>query len=179
MNATPLRRLSDATAAATSAITLRAAFTPAKAVDKSMLAGVASVAAGTGDMVHLIRTGDKVQLSEGLSRGVANVAQFIGGLMLMSKSSDANVKAAGATLSVGGTLIKAADHYIPETKSIYANRIAKGAVLGTATAAVVQLAGGALRSSYEHFNPRALVITGTLFAAAGAISAACAQGSAK
>jgi hypothetical protein len=182
---TTIRRVSDAATVAASTLVVRnAAKVGAQMLSKApviqdhlvrntLLAGSASVAAGTFDMIQLIRKGDKHD-DVAVTRGIGNSAQIIGGLMLMSKSANPDMKASGAVLIATGAIGKALDSYIPQTKSRFANNMIKGAVAGAATASVIMLAQGRLTSTFDGpFNPRAMLVTAAVGSVIGGIVAAC------
>ena len=169
-NLTSFRHVPDLASATAAAFTMKAAFTKAP-VEKSLLAGTASVAAGTVDLVQLIRKGDTVSIGHGATRGIGSAAQVIGGFMMMSKTGNPDAKMVAATLAISGSLAKATDTYLPYASCGYLNGAIKGAIVGSSVSMIVQGMDGRL-GGWSAFNPRAVAVTGTIGAVIGIIATA-------
>lgn len=181
---TTIRRVADAATLAGTAVVVRnaakvgaqmlqkAPVIQDKLVRNTLLVGSASVAAGTFDMIQLVRKGD-AHGDVAVTRGISNTAQIIGGLMLMSKSANPDAKAAGGALVATGAIAKSIDHYIPQTTNRFANNMLKGAVAGASVATIVMFGQGRLSSTFDGpFNPRAVLITAAIGSVIGGIVAA-------
>jgi hypothetical protein len=175
MSVQPLvRTAANTVSAAAASVVLRSAFNAAPVVTNTLMTGLATTAAGTYDMVDLItHSNDRTKFSEVATRGVGSASQIIGGLMFMSKSSNPDVKAAAATLSVGGSLMKVVQAHV---KNSYASGIAQGAILGVSIATIFQLSQGVLNTAARGFggtfNTRALIVCGAIGVTAAAIGTA-------
>lgn len=166
-NLNPIARSAANTiSATTAAVVLRTAF-KAGPVANTLTTGMISTATGAYDLVNLItNSSDQTKVSEGVHRGIGSAAQIIGGLMFMSKSEDVGVKAAAATLTVAGSLVKLVDQRV---SSSYGKAVAQGSIYGVATATIFQAASyGGMRD----FSPRALIICGAIGATAAVIGVA-------
>jgi len=143
-------------------------------VTNTMLAGSASVLAGTFDLAQRIRKPEGKD-HEMVTQGLGSTMQIVGGLMLMSKSDNRDVKTAAGAVAIGGTVAKAIDRYIPSGKSTYLNYALKGAVAGVTASTVLQTFDSRMSLTSGNgmfFTPRALAVTATVGAVIGTIAAA-------
>ncbi|MBC7544484.1 MAG: hypothetical protein H7338_17320 [Candidatus Sericytochromatia bacterium] len=171
MSIQPLARTAaNSAATVSSAVILRSAIKSAP-VGNTLMAGVLSVAAGTTDAIDAITNSDKVTLSSGVARGVGSGAQIIGGLMFMSKSSNPDVKAAAAVLSISGSLLKVVDQHVPFKHAPYLKAATQGAIAGTAVSALFQIIPGLLADGAK-LGTRGLIICATIGATGAAIGTA-------
>jgi hypothetical protein len=179
-----MRRLSDVAVVPAALVVRNVAKATAQAAAKApvndrlvtntMLAGSASVLAGTFDMVQLIRN-PSGKGHEQVTQGIGSGLQVVGGLIMMSKTNNRDVKMAGAAIAVGGTVAKAVDRYIPSDKSRYLNYALKGAVAGVTASTLLQTFDSRMSLTSGNgmfFNPRALAVTATVGAVVGTIVAA-------